>query len=189
MGSRCTHDLYATFTRRATRARNFVVGTFQSRRFSGGRLLGLESPGYRRCAPLRHMPDDRVQHCQPRHLRSGGEILPQRLAPDRLHLHGAAEFVVNQRGRTVAAKRKAALDLPVGKRIGNRVPEPARGIEQLIHERTRLRTQRRIAAHCTRGRYTSFPFVKIRSPSRRTVSRSARMRKCTLRPACASIPP
>jgi hypothetical protein len=31
--------------------------------------------------------------------------------------------------------------------------------------------------------------VRIRSPSRRTVSRSARMRKCTLRPACASIPP
>jgi hypothetical protein len=161
-------------------------------------LPGLESPGYRRCAPLRHMPDDRVQHCQPRHLRSGGETLPERLALDRLHLHGAAEFVVNQRGRTVAAKRKAALDLPVGKRIGNRVPEPARGIEQLIHERTRLRTQRRIAehicavaiaAHCTRGRYTSFPFVRIRSPSRRTVSRSARMRKCTLRPACASIPP
>ena len=107
-------------------------------------MPGLESPGYRRSAPLRHMPDDRVQHCQPRHLRSGGETLPERLALDRLHLHGAAEFVVNQRGRTVAAKRKAALDLPVGKRIGNRVPEPARGIEQLIHERTRLRTQRRI---------------------------------------------
>ena len=49
-------------------------------------MPGLESLGYRRSAPLRHMPDDRV-------------------------------------------------------------PEPARGIGQLIHERTRLRTQRPIAEH------------------------------------------